>query len=347
MIAPWLSISTRPCRRRFACSPACAASRRARSSSRRTSRPSAALRCTCARSSPCCRPTPGKRCWRAKGSTPRRRSMALARHAAHEQPQAFALDGGNWIAPILGWAVDANGSLHELEPARTPWPEVGDCLRSLPAGWRRSVLLSLAFGEDFAILDGLDATIPWLAVALPSHWAPERQGRPAVRRGARPGRRQQADHRGGVTPGQARHRHRALGALRLDHHPSPAPARASGSRRPGAVARAAARRCACRASLVAHRTPDLHPDRRTSAGGVHHPRRRAAVDGGAGRCGAQGAGARRTGLDERRPCSTTAGSRRCAAACCGGSRDPADDRAAAAGAHRLQRRIGPTCDRLR
>jgi len=103
----------------------------------------------------------------------------LARHAAHEQPQAFALDGGNWIAPILGWAVDANGSLHELEPARTPWPEVGDCLRSLPAGWRRSVLLSLAFSEDFAILDGLDATIAWLAVALPSHWAPERKvGRP-------------------------------------------------------------------------------------------------------------------------------------------------------------------------
>jgi hypothetical protein len=103
----------------------------------------------------------------------------LARHAAREQPQAFALDGSSWIAPILGWAVDASGSLHELEPARTPWPEVGDCLRTLPAGWRRSVLLSLAFGEDFAILDGLDATIPWLAVALPSHWAPERKvGRP-------------------------------------------------------------------------------------------------------------------------------------------------------------------------
>ena len=104
---------------------------------------------------------------------------ALAHHAAHEQPQAFALDGDRWIAPILGWAVDAGGALLELEPQRTPWPEAGDCLRALPAPWRRAVLLSLAFGEDFAILDGRDATLPWLAVALPSHWAPERKvGRP-------------------------------------------------------------------------------------------------------------------------------------------------------------------------
>src|SRR5690606_27086492 len=26
---------------------------------------------------------------------------------------------------------------------------------------------------DLAIVDGRDATLPWLAVALPSHWAPE------------------------------------------------------------------------------------------------------------------------------------------------------------------------------
>jgi hypothetical protein len=103
----------------------------------------------------------------------------LAHQAAREQPQAFALDGSTWVAPILGWAVDTGGVLHELQPARTPWPEAGDCLRALPAAWRRAVLLSLAFAEDFAILDGTDATIAWLAVALPSHWAPERNvGRP-------------------------------------------------------------------------------------------------------------------------------------------------------------------------
>jgi hypothetical protein len=100
---------------------------------------------------------------------------ALAQHAAHEQPQAFALDGGAWVAPILGWAVETDGTLRELEPACTPWPEAGDCLRALPAAWRRPVLLSLAFAEDFLILDGRDATIPWLAVALPSHWAPEHE----------------------------------------------------------------------------------------------------------------------------------------------------------------------------
>lgn len=104
---------------------------------------------------------------------------ALAQHAAREQPQAFAIDGARWVAPILGWAAEPDGSLRELDPARTPWPECGDCLRGLPAAWRRVVLLSLAFGEDFAILDGRDATIPWLAVALPSHCAPERTvGRP-------------------------------------------------------------------------------------------------------------------------------------------------------------------------
>jgi hypothetical protein len=103
----------------------------------------------------------------------------LARHAAAEHPQALTVDGEMWSATILGWSVDASGGVHELRPARTPWPEAGDCLRALPPRWRRAALLSLAFAEDFAILDGNDATIPWLAVALPSHWAPEHKvGRP-------------------------------------------------------------------------------------------------------------------------------------------------------------------------
>jgi len=58
-------------------------------------------------------------------------------------------------------------------------PEVRDCIASLPSEWRRAGLLSLAFEEDFAIVDGATASIPWLAVALPSHWAPETKvGRP-------------------------------------------------------------------------------------------------------------------------------------------------------------------------
>jgi hypothetical protein len=104
---------------------------------------------------------------------------ALARQAEQEQPQAFAIDANAWRTPILGWAVDHDGGVHELTPGRTPWPEVGTCLHGLPASWRRAALLSLAFAEDFAIIDGADATIPWLAVALPSHWAPEHKvGRP-------------------------------------------------------------------------------------------------------------------------------------------------------------------------
>lgn len=31
----------------------------------------------------------------------------------------------------------------------------------------------LAFEEDFAVLDGATATLPWLCVCTPSHWAPE------------------------------------------------------------------------------------------------------------------------------------------------------------------------------
>jgi len=33
--------------------------------------------------------------------------------------------------------------------------------------------LELAFEEDFAVLDGMTGTLPWLCVCVPSHWAPE------------------------------------------------------------------------------------------------------------------------------------------------------------------------------
>ena len=51
--------------------------------------------------------------------------------------------------------------------------EVARCLQGLPPGWRQAGLACLAFAEDFAIVDGRNGTIPWLAVTLPSHWAPE------------------------------------------------------------------------------------------------------------------------------------------------------------------------------
>ena len=95
---------------------------------------------------------------------------ALARQAADEHPPAFALQGERWHAPWLGWALD--GDL-QAQDTGTGWPEIGTLLRKLPPAWRRTALLSLAFEEDFAILDAASAGLPWLAVALPSMWAPE------------------------------------------------------------------------------------------------------------------------------------------------------------------------------
>jgi len=97
--------------------------------------------------------------------------QALAAHAAREHPDAFqAFADGRWLAPRLGWALD--GHLPLRLHAHAP-PEIGACLAALPAEWRRTALLCLAFAEDFAVIDGATAHIPWLAVCLPSGWAPE------------------------------------------------------------------------------------------------------------------------------------------------------------------------------
>ncbi len=95
---------------------------------------------------------------------------ALARQASTEHPHAFQVEPQRWSAPWLGWTLDAAGQSTALHNA---WPEVGALLLQLPARWRHAALLSLAFAEDFAIVDARDATIPWLAVSLPSSWAPE------------------------------------------------------------------------------------------------------------------------------------------------------------------------------
>ncbi len=104
----------------------------------------------------------------APGFDPVPALYALARHAGIEHATAFSVDVDNrWHAHQLGWsvhgdAVDGDG------PA-----EIGACLCALTPEWRAPALLALAFAEDFAVIDGAGATIPWLAVCLPSHWAPE------------------------------------------------------------------------------------------------------------------------------------------------------------------------------
>jgi len=96
---------------------------------------------------------------------------ALASQAAAEHPTAFSWDGEAATACVLGWQV-RGGEVLEVPGGSQPLPEVGECLRNLQPLWRLAGLICLAFAEDFAIIDGLSAHIPWLAVALPSHWAP-------------------------------------------------------------------------------------------------------------------------------------------------------------------------------
>jgi len=71
-------------------------------------------------------------------------------------------------APRLGWALDSGA-----KPVGHGDPSIGAVLAALPPVRRPSALLALAFEEDFAVIDGASATLPWLAVCLPSRWAPE------------------------------------------------------------------------------------------------------------------------------------------------------------------------------
>lgn len=99
---------------------------------------------------------------------------ALCRHAAAEQPQAWAWDGERAQALQLGAAVDRAGTIEQLRGGSFGLgDEITRCLQGLPPEWRLAGLASLAFAEDFAIVDAASGTIPWLAVCLPSHWAPQ------------------------------------------------------------------------------------------------------------------------------------------------------------------------------
>jgi hypothetical protein len=85
---------------------------------------------------------------------------------------AFRFDEGSGPArrceaPLLGWAVEGDDVRGTGDPA------IGALLHCLPPRLRPSALVSLAFAEDFAVLDGESTTLVWLAVCLPSHWSPE------------------------------------------------------------------------------------------------------------------------------------------------------------------------------
>ncbi len=94
--------------------------------------------------------------------------QALMQHAAREHSQAFAFGGGPaFEARLLGW------SLRGDELVGDGPPEIGACLLALPVPQRLAALIALAFAEDFAVIDANTGGIEWLAVCLPSRWAPE------------------------------------------------------------------------------------------------------------------------------------------------------------------------------
>ena len=100
--------------------------------------------------------------------------QALLDQAHRDAPQAWRQCPGERLeATTLGWAIDGEQVEGHGDPA------IGRCLRALPAAWRPAALLSLAFHEDLAVIEAADTRIPWLAVCLPSHWAPlAKLGRP-------------------------------------------------------------------------------------------------------------------------------------------------------------------------
>ena len=98
----------------------------------------------------------------------------VCEQAAAEHPVAWRWADGRAQALRLGAAVDAQGQVEQTEAGVFGLgDEVSRCLLGLPPEWRRAGLLSLAFAEDLAIVDGRSGCISWLAVTLPSHWAPE------------------------------------------------------------------------------------------------------------------------------------------------------------------------------
>ena len=97
----------------------------------------------------------------------------LSQTAATEHPGHWAWDGAEAQALSLGVAVRPGQVRTFSAGSFGLGDEISRCLLTLEERWRQTALLSLSFAEDFAVLNADDGTIPWIAVALPSFWAPE------------------------------------------------------------------------------------------------------------------------------------------------------------------------------
>lgn len=98
---------------------------------------------------------------------------ALCGQAAAEHPDHFAWDGRAATATRLGVRVVDGEVQHLAGGTFGLGDELPRCLALQAPAWRLPALLALTFVEDLAIVDATDASVPWMAVALPSHWAPE------------------------------------------------------------------------------------------------------------------------------------------------------------------------------
>jgi dimethylamine monooxygenase subunit A len=106
------------------------------------------------------------------GFDPQPALHALCAYAAAEHPQAWSWDGQRATALKLGVAVQDGEVINLASGTFGLGDEISRCLHGLAPEWRLAGLLSLAFAEDFAFIDGPRAVITWSAVCLPSHWAP-------------------------------------------------------------------------------------------------------------------------------------------------------------------------------
>lgn len=101
--------------------------------------------------------------------------------------QAATEHPGHWRWD--GHAVEAGGTRvadgHVLQIGAGSFglgDEVARCVALQPPAWRAAALFALSFAEDIAIVQASDTTVPWMSVALPSHWAPElKVGQPFAR----------------------------------------------------------------------------------------------------------------------------------------------------------------------
>ncbi|AMO24713.1 hypothetical protein GCM10027034_09480 [Ramlibacter solisilvae] len=90
------------------------------------------------------------------------------RRIAPEDPQLVPLAPGSALYREKLAVLQAGQSRH-VAPGFDPTPALQAIAERVPG----DTPLELACEQDLAVLDGDSATLPWLCVSVPSHWAPE------------------------------------------------------------------------------------------------------------------------------------------------------------------------------